>query len=313
MSKLTILIPVYNEEQKIREVILSIPNNFNGITETKIIVVNDGSTDNTLAVINNLPVIVINHKTNLGLGRSFQDGLKKALELDSDILINIDGDGQFDTQDINRLIQPIINQEADFVTASRFVNNRQPAEMPTIKYSGNLLMSKLISYILNSNYKDVSCGFRAYGKEAMCQLNLFGKFTYTQEVFLDLGYKGLHIKEIPIAVKYFAKRKSRIAHNLFRYAWQTLKIILRTVVNYKPLKFFGSLGIFCFGIGLIFDVILLIHYLKTASLSPYKIFGFSGIFFNTFGVILLLIGLIADMIHRLRLNQEEILYRMKKK
>jgi glycosyltransferase involved in cell wall biosynthesis len=309
--KLVILIPVHNEEEKIKEVINSLPKNINNISSINIVVVNDGSTDNTYNIIKDLDLVIINHPKNFGLGRAFQNGLQKALELDADILVNIDGDGQFDVNDIPKLIKPIIEKRADFVTASRFANNKKP-NMPKIKYFGNLLMSKLISYILNSKYEDVSCGFRVYNKEAMCRLNLFGKFTYTQEVFLDLGYKGLSILEIPIEVKYFTERKSRIAHNLFRYAWQTLKIILRTVVNYKPLKFFGSMGIFYFTLGLFFDIILLIHYLQTSSLSPYKIFGFIGIFFNTFGIILILIGLLSDMIHRIRLNQEEILYRLKK-
>lgn len=310
--KLAILIPAYNEEKRIRDVILSIPQTFEKINEKVIIVVNDGSTDNTLSAISDLDVIIINHQKNLGLGKSFQDGLKKAIELNVDILINIDSDGQFDTNDISKIISPIINQKADFVTASRFIDKKNIPDMPKVKYYGNQLMSKMISWILQKKYNDVSCGFRAYNKEAMYRLNLFGNFTYTQETFLDLGYKNLNILEIPIAVKYFKDRKSRIAGNLFKYGWRTLKIIFRAILNYKPLKFFGYTGISLFIIGFFMDISLLFYYIQTQSFSPYKIIGFIGIFLNILGIFFISLGLIADMLYRIRMNQEEILYKLKK-
>lgn len=311
--KLAIIIPAYNEEQNIKDVILSIPRTFDQIDEKVIIIVNDGSKDNTLEIASNLDVIIVNHKKNLGLGKSFQDGLKKAIELHVDIVINIDSDGQFNPKDIPKLISPIINKKADFVTASRFIDKKNIPEMPKIKYYGNQIMSKIISWILQQKYYDVSCGFRAYSKEAICRLNLFGNFTYTQETFLDLGYKGLNILEIPTEVKYFSKRKSRIAGNLFKYSWQTLKIILRSVLNYKPLKFFGYIGSLLFFCGVILNSFLLIYYFKTSSFSPYKIIGFIGVFLNILGIMIISLGLIADMLYRIRMNQEEILYKMKKK
>jgi glycosyltransferase involved in cell wall biosynthesis len=311
--KLAIIIPAYNEEKKIKEVILTIPQTFDQIDEQIIIVVNDGSKDNTLNIVSDLDVIVVNHKKNLGLGKSFQNGLKKAIEQGADILVNIDSDGQFNPQDIPKLISPIINKKADFVTASRFIDKKNIPEMPKIKYYGNRLMSKMISWILHGSYNDVSCGFRAYNKEAMYRLNLFGNFTYTQETFLDLGYKGLNILEIPINVKYFQQRKSRIAGNLFKYGWQTLKIIFRAILNYRPLKFFGYLGTSLFIAGLVLNSSLLFYYIQTQSFSPYKIIGFMGIFLNILGIFFISLGLIADMLYRIRMNQEEILYKMKKK
>lgn len=310
--KLAILIPAYNEEKNIRGVILSIPKTFDKIDEKVIIVVNDGSTDNTISAISDLDAVIINHKKNLGLGKSFQDGLKKAIELNADILVNIDSDGQFDPNDMPKLISPIINNKADFTTASRFIDKKNIPQMPKIKYYGNLLMSKLVSWILGEKYSDVSCGFRAYNKETMLKLNLFGAYTYTQETFLDLGYKGLNILEIQIKVKYFKDRKSRVAGNLFKYAWQTLKIIFRAILNYRPLKFFGYLGSSLFIMGTFLDSSLLIYYLQTKSFTPYKVIGFIGIFLNILGIFFISLGLIADMLYRIKMNQEEILYKLKK-
>ncbi|MFH1564687.1 MAG: glycosyltransferase family 2 protein [bacterium] len=310
--KLTILIPAYNEEKNIRDVILSIPKTFDKIDEKVVIVVNDGSKDNTLSQLSDIDVIIINHKKNLGLGKSFQDGLKKAIELNADILVNIDSDGQFNPCDISKLISPIINNEADFVTASRFIDKKNILEMPKIKYYGNCLMSKLVSWILQQKYSDVSCGFRAYNKETMLRLNLFGAYTYTQETFLDLGYKGLSILEIPIKVKYFKDRKSRVAGNLFKYAWKTLKIIFRAILNYRPLKFFGYIGSSLFITGIFLNSSLLIYYSQTKSFTPYKVIGFVGIFLNILGIFFISLGLIADMLYRIKMNQEEILYKLKK-
>lgn len=312
MITLGIIIPVFNEEKKIRGVIQAIPQVIEGIEKKYIVVVDDGSSDNTVKAIEDLGVIVVRHEKNLGLGKTFYDGIQKALDLCCDFIVNIDGDGQFDPKDIPRLLEPLLEGRADFVTASRFKDKTLIPKMPWIKLFGNKCVSKIISFALSKDFQDVSCGFRAYTQDAVLHMNLFGKFTYTQETFLDLGSKGLRIQEVPVVVQYFLSRKSRIASSVVRYAWRTLKIILRTVRDYKPMKFFGILGILFFCFGVILEIGLISFYFIMHSFSPFKFIGFIGAFFNIFGMLIFFLGLLADMLYRIRMNQEEILYRMKK-
>ena len=130
----------------------------------------------------------------------------------------------------------------------------------------------------------------------------------------NLSRKGdSKILEVPIKVEYFLDRKSRVASNLFSYAWRTIKIITRAFRDYKQLKFFGAMGGVIFRLGLILDISLLIYFFYSGSFSPYKIVGFTGAFLNILGVVILVLGLIADMLYRIRMNQEEILYRIKKR
>ena len=310
--KLAIVIPAYNEQERIRAVVESIPAQLEGIKSIRVIIVDDGSVDGTVKELDGLDIIVVRHAINMGLGRTFADGLKKAMELGCDSVVNMDGDGQFDPHDIPKLLRPILNNEADFVTASRFRDKTFIPKMPKIKYWGNIFIAKIISWVLGADFKDVSCGFRAYNKEAVLRMNLFGKFTYTQETILDLGNKGMRIIEVPVVVQYFPGRRSRIAASVFWYGWKTLKIILRTVRDYKPLKFFGILGGVIFLFGLLLDMGLIIFYFVHGSLYPYKFIGFAGSFFNILGIIIFFLGLVADMLYRIRMNQEEILYRLKK-
>lgn len=312
--KLAILIPALNEEKTIGQVIDSIPKHLPNIENIQIIVVDDGSTDNTSKIAKEKGALLIKHKKNKGVGKSFQDGLAKALEIKADILVNIDADGQFDTSEIEKLIQPIAKKEADLVTGSRFIDKSYiPKNMPWIKRWGNNRVANIISWATGQKFHDVSCGFRAYGKEAMLRLNLFGSFTYTQETFLDLAYKGLHIMEVPVTVRYFKERKSRVAHSIFGYATKSANIIFRTIKDYRPLKFFGWSGaiIFLFGLGL--DIFVFNHFLQNGTFTPYKIFGFMGAFLNAIGIMILFIGVLADLIDKVRLTQEKILYHEKKR
>jgi glycosyltransferase involved in cell wall biosynthesis len=311
--KLVIFIPALNEEKTIGKVIDSIPKNFSDIDVCEVVVVNDGSTDNTSQIALEKGAIVVKHSRNYGVGRAFHSGLYKALELKADMLVTLDADGQFDAEEIPKLIKPIVSGEADFVTGSRFVDkNYIPKNMPFVKRWGNRRVANIISWATGHRFYDVSCGFRAYSKEAMLRLNLFGKFTYTQETFLDLAFKGLVIKEVPVHVSYFDGRKSRVVKSIWGYAWNASNIIFRTVKDYKPLKFFGFVGIFLSLIGLGLGVFVFLHFLESGTFSPYKIVGFLGAFLGSVGIMIFFIGILADLIDRLRLTQEKLLYYQKK-
>lgn len=170
------------------------------------------------------------------------------------------------------------------------------------------MVAALVRSVSGTSLRDVSCGFRAYGREALLNLNLFGKFTYTQETILDLAFKGVPLVEVQVKVRYFPDRESRVAGNILRYALNAGKILVRTVRDFKPLMFFGTLGLVVFSLGALLDGGLLIHYYLTGMFSPYKAVGFAGGLLNVCGILLAGLGLLADMLDRIRINQERIIY-----
>jgi len=312
--RLAIFIPAFNEEKTIGGVIDTMPKNLSGVDEIFLIMVDDGSVDKTGEIAKGKNVVVITHAKNQGVGKSFQDGLEKAIELKVDLLVTIDADGQFDPREIGKLIAPIIEGKADFVTGSRFVDkNYIPSTMPWIKKWGNMQVSKIISIATGKKFCDVSCGFRAYNSEAMLKMNLFGKFTYTQETFLDLVFKDMTIVEVPVTVKYIEGRKSRVAGSIIGYAFKSAGIIFRTIKDFSPLKFFGWTGFIVFFIGIGLEVFVLNHYITVGTFTPYKAFAFAGAFLNATGAMIVFIGILADLIDKIRLTQEKLLYYEKKR
>lgn len=243
------------------------------------------------------------------LDQEFLEALKRG----ADVMVHIDGDGQFHPPDMASLVAPVVQKQADFVTASRFSDPSIIPEMPWIKKWGNHRMAQLVSALIGRRYYDVSCGFRAFSREALLHINLFGSFTYTQEVFLNLAFKSLRIKEMPTKViGQRAHGKSRIASNLFRYAFQTSKIIFSAYRDYKPLRFFCFFSAMAFIMSFALGSFFLMHYVLTGFFSGHLWAGFSAGFLFALGLALAITGLIADMLGRIRRNQEEQLYYQKR-
>lgn len=309
--KIIILIPAYNEEGTIDRTIHNIPREITGVDNISILVVDDGSSDKTATIAANAGANVISHTHNKGVGSAFHTAVQYALQNNADILVGIDADGQFEAQEIPGLIAPILNREADMVVGNRF-HSGMPKNMPRMKFAGNKLVSKLVSSICGQSFSDVSCGFRAYNRETLFRFNIYGQFTYTHETILSSVYQGLKVVELPITVHYDPDRKSRVAGSITKYASQTSKIILRVLLDYRPLRVFGTSGMVFILIGVAFGSFLLVHYFLTRSFTPYKTFGFLALGFVIFGLIILVIALVADMLNRMKTNQEKMLYELKK-
>jgi len=309
--EILIIIPAYNEESAIVDVVKRIPPEVSGYI-TNILVVDDGSTDKTAEKAGEAGAIVCSHNKNMGLGISFGTGISYAIKLQPAVIVNIDADGQFDSADISRLVKPIINNEADFVTGSRFLNTRKIPGMPKIRFFGNKVVTKLINFLTKNNFTDVSCGFRAYSYDTILKLNLSATFTYTHESFLSLCFQHVRIKEVPVTVSYFANRKSKIAQKLWKYAVNIIIIIIRSYCDYNPLKFFSFISLVFLSVGFILVTSVLVYFFDPITFAPYRGLAIAGLFFNLMALLTFLIGLIADILKRLRQNQEQILYYLKK-
>lgn len=314
--KLVVTIPAQNEEKTIAQVVQGVPRQIPGITEVEVIVVNDGSEDRTAELAEAAGATVVTIHGRPGLGRIFRLGMERSLRRGADIVVNIDGDGQFDPADIVQLIQPILRDDADFVTCSRFARLDFRPVMPKVKYFGNKVVTRMINWVCGgTKFTDVSCGFRAFNREAACRLTLFGRYTYTQECFIDLFSKGMRIVEVPLRVRGVREHgTSRVAGSVLKYATNSLPIIVRAMRDIQPLKFFGGIALALFIPGLLCGLFVAGWYFYTGLFdnryrtSPYtSLITISGITI-TLAFVMGVLALLADMMGRHRRISEEMLY-----
>jgi len=310
--KLLIALPCYNESEKIGEVLASIPRAYEGIDFVRLLVVDDGSQDDTAEIAFAAGASVIRHKQNKGLGLAFRSAVDFAIDHGYDLMVNMDGDGQFDSQDIARLIQPIVNQEADFVTASRFLEKKEIPHMAPIKRWGNARMNGLISSLCKRKFSDVSCGFRAYSRDTLLKINFYGRFTYTQESFISFHFNHLTMREVPINVTYFPDRKSYVTGSIFNFLKKTSIIILGLTRDYYPMKFFGMIGGLFLIPTILFGLLFLIHYLTVGYFSGYLFAGLISAFCLLISILMFSFGVAMESMVRINRNENRILYQVRK-
>jgi len=288
--KLIVLIPAYNEESNIEKVVLSIPRKIHGIDKVEVLVVDDGSTDKTAELALNAGADkIISHKTNMGVGAAFMTGIRNAIKIGSDVVVTIDADSQFDSKQIPEMIVPILNEQLDVVIGSRFLNNK-PKNISRIKLFGNKVFTKLVSWLVGQKFTDTQTGLRAYSKETLLNISIVNDFTYTQEVLIDLKFKGMRIGEIPVSVFYDEKRRSKVVKSIFGYSYKALSIIIKTLTFHRPILAFGLLGMVLGGGGIVAKILTITNILEiTAGLS-------TG--FIILGVVSFMMGIFANVVFK---------------
>lgn len=307
--KLIVQIPAYNEEKSISDVIKEIPRKIKGIDKVEILVIDDGSKDNTSESARKAGAdYVIRNTKNQGLAFTFQRGLNEALKLGADIIVNTDADFQYDQREIPQLIQPILDGKADIVSGNRKVETL--THMIGAKKYGNILGSKVVKFSAGYNIIDASSGFRAYNKEAALKLFVMSKHTYTHETLIQAGRKNLKVIEVPVT---FRKREghSKLIKSVSSHVKKSMSTIVRNTLMYNSLKVFSYLGIFLIALGAIplvrWFYLSYIAYQPGAHIQSLLI----GMILIVFGGLSILIGLISDIIAINRKHLEEILYRLK--
>jgi len=311
--KIVVQMPALNEAATIADVIQRIPRDLPGVDAVEVVVVDDGSTDKTGEIARGLGALVVRHERPRGVGAAFRSGIEASSARNADIIVTIDSDGQFAPEDIPQLIAPILEGRADFVTASRFKDPALVPQMPPMKRWGNDVIARWVSRLIGKEFKDVSCGFRAYSRNAYLRLVLLGEFTYTHETFLCLAFARVPMMEVPLKIRGVREfGKSRVASNLWRYGTRTASIILRTYRDYFPLRFFWSIAAAFFVCALLVWGFLGVHYLQTGGFSPHKWAGFTGGLLFLTAMLLGILGIVAEMLDRLRVAQDETLFRVRK-
>jgi glycosyltransferase involved in cell wall biosynthesis len=256
--KITIGIPAYNEEKNIASIITKLKN----ITDS-IIVCDDGSSDMTSEISKNLGAVVISHKKNMGYGAAIRTIFQKSLELDSDILVTFDADGQHRIDDVNKILQPLKNNEADIVIGSRFLDNE--TKVPNYRKIGIKVITQVTNASLKKKLTDSQSGFRAYNKQALTQISPSEMgMGISTEILIKANNKGLRIAEIPITILYHDDAST---HNPVSHGTSVLISTIKFTSIEHPLKFYGIPSIIFLIIGSVFTYSAVQYYVEIGRLN----------------------------------------------
>ena len=257
--KIIVGIPAFNEEKNIAVLITQLKK----ITD-KIVVCNDGSTDLTSEIAEGLGATVINHKKNLGYGAAIRSIFLKSKDLDGDILVTFDADGQHRIEDINGVINPIINGESDLVIGSRFLDESKK-EIPRYRKVGINVITKITNVTIKKQLTDSQSGFRAYSKKVLNELNLseLGMGIST-EILIKASAKKFRISEVPIKIIYNGDTST---HNPISHGSSVLVSTIKFTSIEHPLKFYGIPSMIFFAIGLFFTYLSIEYYAEFGRLN----------------------------------------------
>jgi len=239
--KLFIQIPCYNEEKFIAETISSLPKKITGIDKIEYLVIDDGSTDNTVEVARECGVEhIVQLPQHAGLARAFISGIEYCLQNNADIVVNTDADNQYCSDDIEKLVKPILENKADFVIGARPIDKIK--KFSFLKKILQKFGSLVVRIISNSKVEDTTSGFRALSRLAASKINVFSNYTYTLETIIQAGLSGISMLSVPIRVNEKA-RPSRLIKNIPDYILKSIFTIFRIFLYYKPLRFFVLISI----------------------------------------------------------------------
>ncbi|MBN8883055.1 MAG: glycosyltransferase family 2 protein [Salana multivorans] len=307
--KLFVQIPCLNEEETLPLVLASIPREIPGVDSVEILVIDDGSTDRTVEVAQRLGVThIVRHARNMGLARSFHDGVEYALSHGADIVVNTDGDNQYPQDRIADLVQPIVAGTADIVIADR--QTATIAHFSWFKKQMQRVGSEVVNRAAGTELPDAASGFRAYSRYSLFRLNVVTQFSYCMETIIQAGNKRLRIESIPVETN--AKtRESRLFRNIWHHMAKSAAAIIRSFIMFKPHVIFMTLGIVLGVIGLIPFVRFLILWLLNREGAHVQSLLF-GTALLVASLICLALLVIADLQRSNRVMVEDLLERVKK-
>ncbi len=257
--KIIVGIPAFNEEKNIAVVITQLKK-----IVDKIIVCNDGSTDLTSKIAEELGVIVINHEKNLGYGAAIRSIFLKSKDLDGDILVTFDADGQHRVDDINKVINPIINGKSDLVIGSRFLDESEK-EVPRYRKVGIKVITKITNATIKKQLTDSQSGFRAYSKKVLTELNPSDAgMGISTEILIKASSKNFRISEVPIKITYSGDTST---HNPISQGSSVIISTIKYTSIEHPLKFYGIPSLIFFIIGLSFTYAATQYYAEIGRLN----------------------------------------------
>lgn len=307
--KLIIQIPCYNEAETLEIALNDLPKHIDGIDEIEYLIINDGSKDNTVEVAKRWGInYVVNFRRNKGLAKGFMAGLDACLRNGADIIVNTDADNQYNGDDIEKIVRPILEGKTDIVIGERPIDNTE--HFSPLKKKLQHFGSWVVRKASKSGIPDAPSGFRAYSREAAMRLNVVNEYTYTLETIVQAGRTKIAQTSVPIRTN-GELRPSRLFSSMFGYVKKSMLTILRAFMMYKPLQFFSLIGGVGFVAGLAVGIRFIVYMCMGQGNGHVQSLILAGLLI-TLGVLIFVIGLQADLIAANRKILEDVQYHVRK-
>lgn len=307
--KLIIQIPCYNEADTLAVSLACLPKSVPGIDKVEVLIIDDGSQDNTVEVAKACGVDhVVRHSHNMGLAVAFMTGINACLKLGADIIVNTDADNQYNADDIPALVKPIIDGKAQYVIGTRPIN--QIGHFSPVKKLLQKFGSLMVRAISGTVVEDAPSGFRAIEREAAFKLNVFSSYTYTLETIIQAGNKNISMMCVPIRVN-SDLRPSRLVKSIFSYVRRSIWTMVRMFIVYSPFKFFMTIGTIVFSLGVLLGMRFLIYWLMGKGQGMMQSLILVSILI-LIGTISFMMAFIADLLAVNRKLLEELQYNQRK-
>ena len=307
---LVVTIPALNEEDTIGGVVQSIPREMEGISEVKVLVISDGSKDRTEEVALEAGAdSVFRFARRQGLAKVYKTALAEALKMGADVIVNIDADGQYVSDEMHMLVNPIISEEADVVMGSRLAGRIE--SMPKSKRVGNHFGTWVVKKLSGVPITDAHTGYRALSRHAALSMNVLSQYTYTQETILQAGYKKLQVLEVPITFNKRTAGESRLVSSFFSYAKKAAFTVGKMFGSQHALGYMMLFGMVSMLAGFGLGARVLVHFALTGQVDPLLPSAIMAGFGFVFGLQLVALGLIAGLATDNRTLTEDALYILK--
>ncbi|EDY81368.1 glycosyl transferase, group 2 family protein [Verrucomicrobiia bacterium DG1235] len=307
--KLVIQIPCYNEEENIAVTLACLPRKVKGCSSVEWLIIDDGSIDRTAEVARECGVDhVVRLPQNAGLARGFSAGLEYAVSIGADVIVNTDADNQYNADDIEKIIVPILNCSADIVVGERPISAIEHFSFvkKILQKFGSFVTRKLSG----TNVKDAPSGFRAFSRSAASRLNVFSEYTYTLETIIQAGQNGMAITSLPVRVN-GETRPSKLVKSIFQYVKRSAITMGRIFLVYRPMRFFVFLALASLASGLGLGIRYLLYYIAGEGAGHIQSVILSALFVGA-SLLFLMIGIIADLISVNRRLMEKIQWKLSK-
>jgi glycosyltransferase involved in cell wall biosynthesis len=307
--KLAIQIPAFNEAEYLPSVLADLPREFEGVDELFVVVIDDGSSDQTARVaLENGADFVLRHRKNRGLSKAFIDGIQFCLALGADIIVNTDADNQYPGGEIDKLIAPILANKADMVIGDRqTLGNKNFSPFKRVmEHCGSSVIRKVSA----TTVPDTVSGFRAFSRYAALRLQVYNPYSYTLETLIQAGKGNMEIEHIPIHTN-AATRASRLHKGILNFIWHQIGAITRSYVLYQPLRTFLSIGGLLFFLGAVLIARFLFYYFFLDQASRFIQSVSIGGTLLVAGITLLMFGFLGDAVRANRQISEEAMIRQR--
>lgn len=306
--KLIIQIPCYNEAETLKIALDDLPRQIEGIDTIEYLIIDDGCTDRTVEVAQKWGVHhIISFPRNKGLAKGFMAGLDACLRNGADIIVNTDADNQYCAEDISKLIEPIIEHQADIVIGERPIDETE--HFSWLKKKLQHFGSWVVRKASHTDIPDAPSGFRAFSRDAAMRVNVINDYTYTLETIVQAGRNKMAIMSVPIRTNP-ELRKSRLFHSMFGYVKKSILTITRALMMYKPLYCFTIVAAVPSVIGLLIGIRFLVFYFSGQG-SGHTQSLILACTLLIIGFMTFVIGMLADVISANRKILEDTQYHVR--